>query len=41
MVRIGGKEDTKRVIAVLDDAVNDVAAADVVAVRVEVVKGGK
>ena len=41
MVGIGGEEATKRVIDVLDDAVNDVAAADVVAVTVEVVEGGK
>ena len=42
MVRIGGEEATKRVIAVvLDDAVDDVAAADAVAVTVEVVEGGK
>ena len=42
MVGIGGEEAMKRVIAVvLDDAVDDVAAADVVAVRVEVVEGGK
>ena len=39
MVGIGGEEATKRLV--LDDAVDDVAAADVVAVRVEVVEGGK
>ena len=36
---IGGEEGTKRVV--LNDAVDDVAAADVVAVTVEVVEGGK
>ena len=35
---IGGEEGAKRVV--LDDAVDDVAAADVVAVTVEVVEGG-
>ena len=40
---IGGEDGTKRVVVLNDavDDVDDVTAADVVAVTVEVVEGGK